>query len=278
MQCRARNAFKSEYGQIRIGNVFTCEAALAQGYAGRGDVEILPGTYGSQTLRVITAAPRIKEGKRALDGKSAAVARPDYCGLKDRWRGETVVCIASGPSLTAEDVNSVRGKAKVIVVNTSFRLAPWADVLHACDAGWWTHYFAEAVGVMGTAERWTCAARARDQFHLNYIVGSRVKGLSKKPDQIHTGGNSGYQAIGLAHLWGAKRILLLGYDMMRSGGRTHWHADHPSRLGNGGRFHEWCKEMNALASDAKQIGLEIINCSRKTALTCFPRSTIQEAL
>ena len=172
----------------------------------------------------------------------------------------------------------MRGKAKVIVVNTSFRLAPWADVLYACDASWWTHYFAEAAGVMGAAELWTCAARARDQFRLNYIFGGRMKGLSKKNDQIATGYNSGYQAIGLAYLWGAKRILLLGFDMMRTGGRTHWHADHPSKLGNGGRFHEWAKEMGVLAADATREGLEIVNCSRKTALTCFRRSTIQAAL
>jgi hypothetical protein len=172
----------------------------------------------------------------------------------------------------------VRGRAKVIVVNTSFRLAPWADVLYACDASWWTEYFREAASVIGAAEMWTCANRARDQFHINYVRGVHMKGLSKKEGSISTGYNSGYQAIGLAHMWGAARVLLLGYDMMRTAGRTHWHADHPRKLGNGGRFNEWCKEMNALAGDAKQIGLEIINCSRKTALTCFPRSTIQEAL
>jgi hypothetical protein len=155
---------------------------------------------------------------------------------------------------------------------------PWADVLYACDASWWIHYFAEAAGVMGPAEMWTCAARARDQFHLNYIFGSPMKGLSKRTDQIHTGYNSGYQAIGLAYLWGAKRIRLLGFDMMRSGGKTHWHGDHPKQLGNGGRFHDWCKQMAPLAADAKEAGVEIINCSRKTALTCFPRLSIQEAL
>lgn len=151
-------------------------------------------------------------------------------------------------------------------------------MLYACDASWWIEYFREAAGVMGAAEMWTCTNRARDQFRLNYIYGAPLRGLSKRHDQIHTGFNSGYQAIGLAHLWGASRVLLLGYDMMRTGGRSHWHGDHPRNLGNGGRFAAWCKEMDALAADAKAAGMEIINCSRKTALTCFARSSIQEAL
>lgn len=151
-------------------------------------------------------------------------------------------------------------------------------MLYACDASWWIEYFKEAAATVGAAEMWTCANRARDQFRITYIFGAQGKGLSKRTDQIITGFNSGYQAIGLAHLWGAKRVLLLGYDMMRTGGKTHWHGDHPRKLGNGGRFHEWVKEMSPLAADAKAAGMEIINCSRKTALNCFPRSTIQEAL
>ena len=139
-------------------------------------------------------------------------------------------------------------------------------------------YFREAAAAVGSAEMWTCTNLARDRFKINYIYGASNSGLSKKPGQIHTGLNSGYQAIGLAHLWGAKRVLLLGYDMMRTGGRTHWHGDHPRKMGNGGRFHEWVREMGTLAADAKKIGMEVVNCSRKTALTCFQRSTIQEAL
>ena len=63
MQCRARKVFKSEYGLMRIGNIFTCEPLLAQQYARLGNVEILPEKFGPERTQVITAAPRIKEGK-----------------------------------------------------------------------------------------------------------------------------------------------------------------------------------------------------------------------
>ena len=53
------------------------------------------------------------------------------------WSGETVVVIATGPSLTAEDVDYCRGKARVIAINDAYTLAPWADALYATDAKWW---------------------------------------------------------------------------------------------------------------------------------------------
>ena len=53
------------------------------------------------------------------------------------WPDATVVCIGSGPSLTAEDVDYCRGRAKVIAINNAYQLAPWSDVLYACDGAWW---------------------------------------------------------------------------------------------------------------------------------------------
>jgi hypothetical protein len=63
MQCKARKAFKSEYGLMRIGNIFTCEPSLAKEYARLGNVEILPDKFGPDRIQALTTAPRIKEGK-----------------------------------------------------------------------------------------------------------------------------------------------------------------------------------------------------------------------
>ena len=122
------------------------------------------------------------------------------------------------------------------------------------------------------------SASARDQYKLNWVYGVDQMGLSKTVDHICTGLNSGYQAISLAVLFGATRILLLGFDFQHTNGKTHWHGDHPKGLGNGGQFPRWIHAMNRLSIDAKARGIYIINCSRKTALTCFARATIEEAL
>ena len=60
-------------------------------------------------------------------------------------RPRVAFCIASGPSLTAEDVELVRRwrlantpeERRVIAVNTTFRMAPWADTLFASNDPWW---------------------------------------------------------------------------------------------------------------------------------------------
>lgn len=150
-------------------------------------------------------------------------------------------------------------------------------MLYACDTTWWLAYFPE-VARFFQGEKWTTSARARDQFDLHWIYGVDKAGLSKDPTYITQGKNSGYQAIGLAHLFGARRILLLGFDLARSGGKTHWHGNHPHPLGNGGSYPSWVGAMNVLAKDLAAAQVEVINCSRKTALKCFPRSTIEEAL
>lgn len=150
-------------------------------------------------------------------------------------------------------------------------------MLYACDATWWVQYFPE-VATQFAGEKWTTSERARDQFDLLWIYAVDRPGLSADPTLIHQGQNSGYQAISLAALFGARRILLLGFDFQRTSGKSHWHGDHPRGLGNGGTFPAWIAAMNGLAKDLARANIEVINCTRKTALRCFPQKPIEEIL
>lgn len=123
-------------------------------------------------------------------------------------------------------------------------------------------------------------------YGLNFIESEKGGGVSKRPNTIRQGGstsggggNSGFQALSLALHFGAARVILLGYDMQFTGGRMHWHPDHKrsdkmhnpdQRLMNG-----WVVRFAELA---KQTKAEIINCTRETALTCFPRQALATAL
>src|SRR4051794_36846444 len=95
-------------------------------------------------------------------------------GAYPDWTGGSVVIIASGPSLTVADCETVRNwrvgtpGSRVIVINTSFRMAPWADVLYACDAGWWQEYGAEARAVFG-GEFWSTDAGLARPAWVNVI-------------------------------------------------------------------------------------------------------------
>ncbi len=145
---------------------------------------------------------------------------------------------------------------------------------------WWLKYFPH-VATAFKGEKWTASEVARDRFGLQWIFSQDRAGLSPDPDLIHTGRNSGYQAIGLAHLFGAARVVLLGFDMMIGPrGERHWHGDHPKGLGNGGglRYQGWIQPMGVLAADLRKTGCEVLNASRRTALKCFPRVTLETAL
>lgn len=197
-----------------------------------------------------------------------------------RWDDATVVILASGPSLTEAQCAAVKawrdaGEARrVIAINTTFRRAPWADVLYACDAQWWIA-FRKEVDMAFAGERWT-----QDELAVVYgvrrIASVRGKGLSRTPGVIHQGGNSGYQAINLAWQAGAARILLLGFDMQG----THWHGRYGNGLANTAAhlFEQWLVEFKPLAADLKTEGIDVVNCTPGGRLECFPRAALSEEL
>lgn len=95
---------------------------------------------------------------------------------------------------------------------------------------------------------------------------------------IHWGGNSGYQAINLAYLWGARRVVLLGYDMQKTDGKSHWFGDHPKGLNGNSPYPTWIQKFDRLAADLKSEGVEVINATRETALRCFQRANLEDIL
>lgn len=110
-------------------------------------------------------------------------------------------------------------------------------------------------------------------------------GLNTEQGTINSGGegSSGFQAINLAYHIGATKIILLGYDMQSTGGKNHWFGDHPKKTPEGkntafmnGTFGRYVKTFRTI--DPARYGIEIINCSRATALDAFPRMRLEDAL
>ena len=194
------------------------------------------------------------------------------------WPGSTVVCIASGPSLTPADVEAVRGKARVIAINRSVDLAPWADVLYCADAKMW-RWLGGAPAFTGLKFGLEAKQGRFDVTKAGVTVLGRgsVLGLSTDPTRLCRGGHSGYQAVNLAYLLGASRIVLLGYDMQPGPrGAQHWHAEHPEPLPL--QFQRWLESFAAIVTPLQACGVQIVNASRATALTCVPRGTLADAL
>lgn len=117
--------------------------------------------------------------------------------------------------------------------------------------------------------------RFAEKTGLNAIEGSPARGLGR--DRLHHGENSGYQAINMAYLLGATRIILLGYNMSKPGGKSHFFGDHPKGLHNG-NYENYIRNFDRLAEDLAREGVEVINCTPGSRLTQFRAAELREAL
>lgn len=200
--------------------------------------------------------------------------------MDKRWAGQTVAILASGPSLASEELSLLRG-LPVIAINDSWRKYPDAEILYACDPPWWKHHggVPQFLGERWSQHKgpasWPAEAAA---MGISVIRSAAQPGISTDPERIHTGSNSGFQALNLAILGGASRILLLGYDMQESGGKSHWFGDHPGTLKRTSPYAVFRKAFEDAADQIARLGVEVINCSRETSLTCFPRVALLEVL
>jgi hypothetical protein len=215
-----------------------------------------------------------------------------YWQVPPLWRGQTAAILAGGPSLTPEQVEACRGRCRVIAVNNSYLAAPWADVLYFSDAQaptapremwhWWNHHrerpeYRAFGGLKVTLENPFVIAAEPETKSL-YNVGE--SGFPERRDALTTGKNSGYQAIVLAALLGARRIALLGYDMRCTGGKTHWHGGHAHRTHSGPNIYRdfMLPHFAGLAKALAARGVEVLNATPDSALTDFPMTSLKEAL
>ena len=204
-----------------------------------------------------------------LNTRRSAVRRNRFAQIHRR----PCVVVASGPSLTAQDVDYCRDRAAVIVVNDNYKLAPWADVLYAADPEWWDLHEG-AASFKGL--RVTQDAGAARRWRLHYIESRAKQGFSLEQGVIHQGDNSGFQALNLAVLAECSPIVLLGFDMKKSGARRHWFGDHPGLLNKDSPFGIFASAFNEAAQ--RHPELTIYNATRETALECFPRVALRDVI
>jgi hypothetical protein len=200
-----------------------------------------------------------------------------YWTVPREWTGETCFILAGGPSLRGFDAETIRGRGRVIVINNSYLLAPWADVLYYCDRSWWLAHRTEALATFRGRYRVSLGTSEDGTMRLR---NSGVSGLELRPDHLKHGSNGGYQAIGLAFHFGAARIVLLGYDMHVDGERTHWHDGHPNWTPERQQkaLAGYLPHFATLVGPLKRAGVEILNATPGSALTRFPMATLEEIL
>lgn len=175
----------------------------------------------------------------------------------------TWVCMASGPSLTEDDIEVVRRSGlPVVAVNSTWEKVRFCQAIYAGDMSWWRNNLPK---IDIPAERWTCSPEVAREFGIRHHK---------------TGGpyNSGLRAIQWAGLR-TDRIILLGYDCkLGPSGESHHHEDHPTRNPTSRNCGVWLRQFRVWALIAQKRGINIVNCTRETALDCWPRLALEDAI
>lgn len=202
--------------------------------------------------------------------------------VKHRPGWETVVCVATGPSLTVEQCEQLKapraaGHIKVIGVNCAYQRAE-LDALLAVDLQFWKKYHRDIKQRCPGLELVTQCASSHKQFGLTTrIRGSARDGLGTH--EIYTGGNGGHAAVNLAYLWGARKVMLIAYDMkLGPDGQRHFHPDHPAPCIQTQLFAHWIHRFQSTAKDLARLGVDVVNCTPGSALPWFRMSTIEKEL
>lgn len=215
------------------------------------------------------------------------------------WAGRTVVCLASGPSVTQEQVELIRvarerDAVRVIVTNDMYLVAPWADLCYFADRKWWNWHTA------GLAKKWPWVSFTAEQvraawaafggqkvtiLHVDtapdpalFVLGNGgVDGISDDAAAIRTGQNSGFQALNVAVLSGGNPILLVGYDMGHDGQRTHSHNGH-QRNDSTVVYRKYAQMFTTTERPLAALGVRVLNCTTKSDLTAFPQADLARVL
>lgn len=195
------------------------------------------------------------------------------------WEGQTVVIVASGPSAKDVPIELARNVAKVIAINTSWKLAPWADMLFACDLSWWAHAKGcpEFRGMKVTVDKQ--AARQFPDVNLVNCMKPDDRLFVEPLNTVGWGGNSGFHALNLAVQFKCRKVVLVGYDMTLSNG-LHWHGKHPGNMNNPspGNVERWRRAVDNAWRVIQPLGIQVINCSKVSALTSYPKMELDKAL
>jgi hypothetical protein len=229
------------------------------------------------------------------------VVRPTATGVAVArvWEGRTVVCLASGPSVTQEDIELLRrlrarDEIRLVAINDMYLVAPFADVHYFADDRWrrrheagiakawpWASFTAAEVAQAWRAfpgQRVTITHdTARSDDGVVVMGKGTIEGLSSDPAKLNTGGNSGFQALNLVVLAGAKLIPLVGYDFGYAKGRTHSHDGHPDKQAEA-NYYGFTANFRTVPNEIAALGVEVINTSMNSRLKRFPMRPLGEVL
>lgn len=207
--------------------------------------------------------------------------RTEIQSFKKKAEGQTVFIIAGGPSLKDFDFSILKDKT-CIALNSAYKGIPNLDAILWTDNDWAAKHYDNLMLYEGCKfQTRTCGDR---------FVNSETKGfanscvLNKMNDYGFTmdinsvcGNNSGAQALNFVTNLKPYRIILLGYDMGYSKGRTHWHEGYEVTDASVYR-NLFIPSINLMAPFIEKMGVDVVNCNENSNLECFRKDSLEKYL
>lgn len=198
---------------------------------------------------------------------------------------QEVVAGRQPPSTYSPYLSKLHDK-HVIGINNAYMLGTWIDVEFFGDYNWYLIHRAALASWPNL--KVSCAVRIGSSSYegVKYIErdNKHTSGISTNVSAVSWNNNSGTAAISLAHHFGVKRVLLLGFDMtVGNGNASHWHGPHRQepnkdikhRLSS---FNRHLKGFPMVARDASLLKMEILNVSQTSVVQEFRKVTLDEVL
>lgn len=190
---------------------------------------------------------------------------------------------AQPPSVYSPYMSCLHDK-HVIGINNAYQIGNWIDAVFFGDGSWYALHRRKLLAWPGL--RVSCAPRfvSKPEDGVKFLQKDRfhIEGIASEPTKVAWNKNSGASAISLAHHLGVKRIYLLGFDIKDIDKKnSHWHGAHKENISPKGREKSHSKHLRgfpAIARDAEEMGIEIINLSPQSRIKDFPKSTVKEVL
>lgn len=194
--------------------------------------------------------------------------------IPPKFKDQTIYLVGGGPSLKGFDFNKLKGK-KVIAINKAFVHIPFADVMYWTDNRFYNWFKAKIHEFKGMKVTNKPKPVADDIINLR---DSGRTGLDLDKSSLRHGNNSGYAAINLAVHLGAKKIVLLGYDMGLQGNKSHWHDGYATPANRKVYQNSMMPHFNTLVEPLRNLGIEIWNANPTSNLKCFPKCSLEDGL
>ena len=198
-----------------------------------------------------------------------------YAHVKPIWLDETVFIIGGGPSLKGFNWSLLAGK-KTIAINRAIQFYPKADALYFTDGRVYSWYKKDIDEFKGL--KYTIRNLGAHDGTINILRKGVKFGLEAERTSLAHGNNSGYAAINLAVHLGAKKIILLGYDMGNDGTVSHFHDGYPVPTTSEKIYRDqFIPGFTILRELLFAKGIQCYNASIHSKLDVFPKIGLDRA-